>query len=166
MCSFVAHPCLVWEKNTVVAKVTKTFPMLDALTKAHILFFFFFFFLRYKGWRTDTANQGHSGVSFRLHGTKIRWRRRRRLLRTCPPRSSLFKRHENIRIRHGKQTFVRCNKQTHRASTPIKVNRVSWILRRRRHGDLHRSSARKQLEVKISEGPLTETNRIQEHPAP
>lgn len=26
------------KKSTVVAKVTKTFPMLDALTKAHILF--------------------------------------------------------------------------------------------------------------------------------
>ena len=37
MCSFVAHPCLVWEKNTVVAKVTKTFPMLDALTKAQMV---------------------------------------------------------------------------------------------------------------------------------
>lgn len=27
------------EGGTVVAKVTKTFPMLDALTKAHVLFF-------------------------------------------------------------------------------------------------------------------------------
>lgn len=39
--------------------------MLDALTKAHIFF-------KYREWGTDAVNQGHSSVSFRLHGTKIR----------------------------------------------------------------------------------------------
>lgn len=37
MCSFVAHPCLVWEKQTVVTLVAKTFPRRDAQTKTHIL---------------------------------------------------------------------------------------------------------------------------------
>lgn len=98
---------------------------------------------KYKGWRTDAASQGHSAVSFRLHGTKNHVKKSSEHIITAALLVySKNMKHQNL-MWENRLSPSAINKQTHRE----KANHISRILATSSQQPLTATS----WKVKISE---------------